>query len=127
MISIIHYENTNSVEVTWRDQDGNQLRCHSYADVQMDMLRDDLGEAVSEHEELIAHVIANIKPAAKPSKAKRIAELTAEYKTDISNIQMSWVSAGFMGDEDAKSDAVQEAAERKAQYQADIKAVKSEA
>lgn len=39
-----------------------QVRCHSYADVQMDMLEADLGIDLPDHAALIATVRANIQP-----------------------------------------------------------------
>ena len=63
---VIHYADTNSVEATWVDSEGNVVKCHSYADVQMQMFRDDVfefGGDVAEYEELIALVESNIKPA----------------------------------------------------------------
>jgi hypothetical protein len=91
---VIHYPDTNSVEATWvdrtitpqtevpavLDEEGSittpaytpedvitdlVIRCHSYADVQMDMFRSDIasyGGDVSEYETLIATVEANIQP-----------------------------------------------------------------
>ena len=62
---VIHYLDTNSVEATWVDSEGVVIKCHSYADVQMDMFRDDvaeLGGNISEYEGLIALVESNIKP-----------------------------------------------------------------
>ena len=63
---VIHYPDTNSVEATWVDSEGNVVKCHSYADVQMQMFRDDVAEFggdIAEYEELIALVESNIKPA----------------------------------------------------------------
>ena len=63
---VIHYPDTNSVEATWVDSEGVVIKCHSYADVQMQMFRDDVfefGGDVAEYEELIALVESNIKPA----------------------------------------------------------------
>ena len=83
---VIHYTDTNSVEATWVErltekeyytgEDGEGcvleagdeivIKCHSYADVQMQMFRDDVagfGGDVAEYEELIALVESNIKPA----------------------------------------------------------------
>lgn len=62
MINVIHYPDTNSVEVTWLDDEGKQTRCHSYADVQMDMLEADMGADAANYAELIATVKANIVP-----------------------------------------------------------------
>ena len=62
---VIHYPDTNSVEATWVDAEGVVIKCHSYADVQMQMFRDDmveLGGDIAEYEELIALVESNIKP-----------------------------------------------------------------
>ena len=62
---VIHYPDTNSVEATWVDSEGAVIKCHSYADVQMQMFRDDVfefGGDVAEYEELIALVESNIKP-----------------------------------------------------------------
>ena len=62
---VIHYPETNSVEATWVDSKDVVIKCHSYADVQMQMFRDDvaeLGGDITEYEELIASVEANIKP-----------------------------------------------------------------
>ena len=63
---VIHYPDTNSVEATWVDENDVVIKCHSYADVQMQMFRDDVfefGGDVAEYEELIALVESNIKPA----------------------------------------------------------------
>ena len=63
---VIHYPDTNSVEATWVDSEGVVIKCHSYADVQMQMFREDvaeLGGNIAEYEELIALVESNIKPA----------------------------------------------------------------
>lgn len=58
---VTHYPDTNSVEATWVDEEGNNVRCHSYSDEQMDMLRADLGDSVGEYAELIAEVERNIQ------------------------------------------------------------------
>lgn len=79
---VIHYPDTNSVEVTWVDSEGVVIKCHSYADVQMQMFRDDVaqfGGDIAEQEELISLVEANIKPV-EPEPEKSYAELrAAEY------------------------------------------------
>ena len=65
--SVIHSPNTNSVEATWVDDEGVQVKCHSYADVQMDMLEADLGADAPAYADLIALVIAGIKPPVPPT------------------------------------------------------------
>lgn len=76
---VIHYPITNSVEAQWvdragQDEDGNDIdtsvKCQSYADVQMDMFRDDasaMGTSLAGHEALIALVEANITPYVPPT------------------------------------------------------------
>ena len=64
---VTHYPDTNSVEATWVDTDGNQAKCHSYADVQMDMLQADLGADAADYADMIATVTAGIKPYIAPS------------------------------------------------------------
>lgn len=61
--NVTHYASTNSVEATWVDEEGVQIKCHSYADVQMDMLRADLGADSASYADLIATVEASIQPA----------------------------------------------------------------
>ena len=62
---VIRYPDTNSVEATWVDENDVVIKCHSYADVQMDMFKADilnLGGDIAELEELTALVESNIKP-----------------------------------------------------------------
>jgi len=73
-----HYPDTNSVEATRVDEEGIQIKCHSYADVQMDMLRADLGADAKDYADLIATVEANQKPLPPPDPAIRINEIKAE-------------------------------------------------
>ena len=62
----IHYQDTNSVEATWTDVEGVQVKCHSYADVQMDILEADLGDDLPEYVDLIALVRSKIVPYVPP-------------------------------------------------------------
>ena len=62
---VIHYPETNSVEATWVDGETVVVKCHSYADCQMQMFRDDVAEFggdIAEYEAMIALVESNIKP-----------------------------------------------------------------
>lgn len=54
---VIRFKETNSVEVTWVNDHGQNIRCHSYAHNQMDALRDDLGVYASEYENIIFEVL----------------------------------------------------------------------
>lgn len=76
--NVTHYASTNSVEATWVDEDGAQIKCHSYADVQMDMLRADLGADSASYADLIATVEANIKPPVPPTTAEINASIAAQ-------------------------------------------------
>ena len=89
MINVIHYPETNSVEVTWLDDKGKQTRCHSYADVQMDMLEADLGADAAEHADLIATVKSNIKPVVVvlPTVQEQLAQLDAENTLTQRNLR----------------------------------------
>jgi hypothetical protein len=73
---VLHYPGTNSVEATWLDEKDITVKCHSYADVQMDMLRADLGADAAD---LIATVEANIKPVVvvPPTPLEQLAQLDA--------------------------------------------------
>ena len=90
MINLVHYPNTNSVEVTWLDDDGKQTRCHSYADVQMDMLEADLGADAADHADLIATVRASYvppPPPAPPTVIEQLAKLDADNMLTQRNLR----------------------------------------
>ena len=85
LAKVIHYPETNSVEATWVDAEGNPVRCHSYADVQMDMLREDLGDDAATYADLIALVEANIKPPIPPTQE----EINAGINAQISGLEQA--------------------------------------
>ena len=85
LAKVIHYPETNSVEATWVDAEGNPVRCHSYADVQMDMLRADLGDDAATYADLIALVEANIKPPIPPTQE----EINAGINAQISGLEQA--------------------------------------
>ena len=97
--SVIHDLPTNSVEATWvevitpesTDAEGNvtpavemQVRCHSYAAVQMGMLEADLGTDLPAY----ADLIADVRAAIVPPTAQDIAAEFAAAKT-AKNIQIN--------------------------------------
>lgn len=80
----LHDAATNSVEVAWADRTGRQdldgnfvdtpVRCHTYADSQMDMLAADLGADAATYAAQIAAVRAAIHvPTAAELEAARVA------------------------------------------------------
>lgn len=91
--SVIHYPDTNSVEATWVDEispaNGDtpavevQVRCHSYADVQMDMLEADLGADLPDHAALIATVRAAIPVPTPVEIAAQLAQAKLDKNTQI--------------------------------------------
>lgn len=105
--SVIHYEDTNSVEVTWIDyevipavgtegEEGYKpqqiketpVRCHSYDDCQMDMLRADLGADAPQYADLISTVEANIKPAPPPP--------APDVRQEILSVSQQALASGFL-------------------------------
>lgn len=98
---VIHFEDTNSVEATWVDEEGNQVKCHSYADVQMDMLEADLGEDAAQYVDLIAVVKANIKPA-EPVLVQKVEVVT------MRQARLALLKSGKLADVDAAINAQQE-------------------
>jgi len=111
------------------------VKCHSYADVQMEMFRADVAEwggDISESESMIATVTAGIKPVDTPTPAQQMAEelsaITATYKADIVSLQMSWLSATVSSGpaEVNKKSAIQsDLADTKAQYLLDVAEIKA--
>ena len=104
---VIHYPDTNSVEATWVDENDVVIKCHSYADCQMQMFRDDiveLGGDIAEHERLIETVAENIKPVDPPTPEQILAAKKAERQAIVFSITVT-VSSGkvFDGNEEAQS------------------------
>jgi len=96
LAKVIHYPDTNSVEAIWVDENGVQTKCHSYADVQMDMLRADLGESLTEYVDLIALVEANISPPAEKTAEEKSAEAIAMIYSLESSTLLPRVTREFM-------------------------------
>lgn len=90
---VIHFPETNSVEAAWTDP----YKCHSYADVQMDMLRADLGEDAEKFADLIATVEASIKPPA-PEPVVNVSSVTmaqARKALILAGVDLAGISAIF--------------------------------
>lgn len=96
---VIHYPDTNSVEATWVDENYVVIKCHSYADVQMDMFKADIlnfGGDPTDQSDLIALVESNIKPVEPEpipvpqeiSKAQGIAVMS-KVPVDDSNLWLA--------------------------------------
>lgn len=96
LAKVIHYTDTNSVEAIWVDEEGVQIRCHSYADVQMDMLRADLGADSASYADLIALVEANISPPAEKTAEEKSAEAIALIHSLESSTLLPRVTREFM-------------------------------
>ena len=83
---VIHYPDTNSVEATWIDSEDVVIKCHSYADVQMDMLRADLGDDAADYADLIALVESGIKPPASPTAEDILSKAKAARQATVDSI-----------------------------------------
>lgn len=71
---VIYYPETNSVEASWE----YPFKCHSYSDVQMDMLRADLGDDAPQYESLIAEVLAGQQPPQPPTE-EHVCQACTDY------------------------------------------------
>ncbi|GEM_PF-4400664 len=91
---VIRYTNAPALEATWVDEDDVVIKCHAYANSQMDMLRADLGADAAEHEALIAEVEATYTPPTPPPaaelRAQLLTSLSAEYEA-----RMRVISAAY--------------------------------
>lgn len=99
---VIHYPETNSVEATWTDG-GIVVRCHSYADVQMDMLRDDLGADALKYAGMTALVESRIVPAAPiPSTPITVSPRQIRQAMTALSLRATVEAAIASADQDAK-------------------------
>lgn len=80
---VVHFPVTNSVEATWVDDDDVQVKCHSYAEDQMDQLALDLGPDCSKWADLIAKVRASVKPAPAPTVEQIVAGLEEAVQSEL--------------------------------------------
>jgi hypothetical protein len=80
-----------------------QVRCHSYSDRQMDMLRADLGADAADYGDLIALVESNIQPIPPPTAEQLRANAKAARTTAVAAITVT-TSTGktFDGDEQSQ-------------------------
>jgi len=90
--SLVKYPNANAVEATWLDDEGKQIHCQAYADVQLDMIRADvarLGGDLAEHEAMLAEVEAAIVPyvAPEPTPLEKLQRLDAENALTQRNLR----------------------------------------
>ena len=66
--SVVRYPATNAVAAVWIEA-GTPIKCHTYADAQMQRFRDDaaaFGTSLAAYESLIAEVESNITPYVPP-------------------------------------------------------------
>ena len=82
-----------------------QAKCHSYADVQMDMLRADLGADAAAYADLIAEVEANIKPI-PPAPVIPYTELRAAAYPPVADYLDAWVKNDAVALEKYRSDCL---------------------
>lgn len=82
-----------------------QVRCHSYSDRQMDMLRADLGADAAAYADLIAEVEANIKPI-PPAPVIPYTELRAAAYPPAADYLDAWVKNDAVALEKYRSDCL---------------------
>lgn len=70
-----------------------QVRCHSYSDAQMGILRADLGADIAEYEPLIAEVLANQKPLPVPTAQELQAVVNAQALAYL--VSTDWMVVRF--------------------------------
>lgn len=59
---LVRYDNVPALEATWVDVNDVVIKCHAYANSQMNELRADLGADAAAHEALIAEIEATYVP-----------------------------------------------------------------
>lgn len=102
---VIHYPDTNSVEATWVDENNIPIKCHSYADSQMDMLETNLGAEAINHAELIALVRLNRVPITQPDPIPIMWEkIKAERDDRIFNGGVNVGTMWFLSTERARTE-----------------------
>lgn len=87
---VIHYTDTNTVEATWTEG-GKPVRCHSYADVQMDEFAADLGADAGQYAQLIATVKAGIVP--KPPAPRYVPLSVTPFQAKAALLQAGLLDA----------------------------------
>jgi hypothetical protein len=125
-LKLIKYTNANALEASWFNRvitpavgvEGEEgyrpeavtdtpIRCHAYADTQIQMLRDDaavMGTPLDDYEDLIAEVEAAIQPPLAPTPEEILAQRKAERQALVDAITVT-TSTGhtFDGNEEAQS------------------------
>lgn len=64
--NVVYFSDTNSVEATWVNSQGENVYCRSYAGEQMDDLIVDLGSDAVTYASLIAEVRSKVEPYVPP-------------------------------------------------------------
>ena len=99
MLKVIKYDNANAIEATWFDAKGNQLQSIAYADVQMQLFRDDVakhGGNIAEWESLIAEVeAAYVTPPPEPVIIPSIVSMRQARLALLQSGLLSTVSAAI--------------------------------
>ena len=86
-----------------------QARCHSYADVQMDMLEADLGADAKDYADLIAKVRAGIKPYIPPPPV-------VPSVITMRQARLALLQAGLLGDVNTAMEQADQAAQIEWEY-----------
>lgn len=90
---VIYYKETNSLEATWVDENDVVIRCHSYADIQMDMFKNDVatyGGDITKYLELIATIEAKIIPYVTPVLTEQDFTIAIQTHLDTTAQKTKW-------------------------------------
>lgn len=79
---IKYFEDTQSIEATWIDENDVIVKCHSYANSQMNDLASDLGDDRAQYAELLETVAATVVPVIPPTP-EEIAKAEAHAKKEV--------------------------------------------
>ncbi len=114
---LIRYTNADALEATWVDENDVVIKCHAYANSQMDILRADLGADAADHEALIAEIEATYVPP-EPAPPYVPASVT------MRQARLALLGAGLLASVDAAIDSLpspqKEAARIEWEYASDV-------
>ena len=109
---IKRYPDTNSVEATWVDGEV-VVKCHSYDQVQMDMLAADLGTDLAEYQWIIDEVQANMLPVPAPP-------VFVPQSITMRQARLQLLADGLLDDVDAAVNTLGTAAKIEWEYASEI-------
>lgn len=101
---VIQYENDkNTLEATWVDDEGAQIKCHAYNGSTLDDLKADLGADLPQYEELIADAVSHwVEPPPVPAPPIVVSPRQIRQALTRANLRTQVEAAVVAGDQDIK-------------------------